>query len=723
MNEITLRPYQQECVDLINEKEEGKYLITLATGLGKTIIFSHIQRKGRTLLLSHRDELVHQPQKYFTDCTFGIEKAEIYSNGEDVVSASVQTLRSPQRLSRFSPDEFHTIIIDEAHHAAAPSYKKILNYFTGAKLLIGVTATPNRGDNVRLDDVFDSILYEKSLLWGIRNHYLSNIHCIQIDGHYKLNNVKRTAGDYNLGDLDKSLQDSAALEITADAFLEHCLNRHTLIYCTTIAICLELLKQMQMVVPEPIFKKIAVLTGSTPTEERTQILQDFANGEIICIINCMVLTEGTDLPIADTIINLRPTCNTALYQQMVGRGTRLFTTKDHCLVIDIAPEISPKTRNMCLAPSLFGIDLDKAPKRLKDQFQKEEIDLVECCDQIQKHATDVSNLLEMHIEEFQMFENDRFSIINMYSNLHDIVKAYEEMDQLIEDDIDFQNLIVHSSPNVDERYVIHPNFSDRITLSAPDLLGHVVMSFELSQGRKEIHASRTMKLEEAIPYIIDYCQFLPSLYACAWNQNIAANWKQYPATDNQLSGLTNKPLFKNKQGFDDLNKYEAAMLYNMAQAITEAKRNTKKYIKFRGKNTDEIEDFLQSQTNPEEINDANWNYIDKIVETQRQIPVFESQENVSRNKIQYHFTRITTNYDATISKQQMSLIQRIYSSKQVVIEGLPNLEALTCLQASIVISILLQTPINTSIQITKKTFDTLCNWIQVYGVTECKCWL
>ena len=117
---MRLRDYQQECVDLINSKEAGRYLIVMATGLGKTAVASHIKRRGRLLFLSNRDELVRQPEKYY-DCSFGVEKAGEHASAEEVVSASVQTLCKDNRLKRWKPDTFHTIIIDEAHHAAAES--------------------------------------------------------------------------------------------------------------------------------------------------------------------------------------------------------------------------------------------------------------------------------------------------------------------------------------------------------------------------------------------------------------------------------------------------------------------------------------------------------------------------------------------------------------------------------------------------------------------------
>ena len=138
--DIKLRDYQKEVLDIIDRLEPGPYLIQMATGLGKTATFTNIKRKGRVLVLAHREELINQPVKYY-NCPVGIEMADKYSNGEEVIIASVMTLI--HRLDKFKPEEFDLIIIDEAHHAAATSYKKIINYFK-PRLLLGFTATPNR---------------------------------------------------------------------------------------------------------------------------------------------------------------------------------------------------------------------------------------------------------------------------------------------------------------------------------------------------------------------------------------------------------------------------------------------------------------------------------------------------------------------------------------------------------------------------------------------------
>lgn len=187
---MNLRPYQQECINTIESQKPGAYLVQMATGMGKTVTFANIPRHGeRMLILSHREELVEQPRKYF-DCSYGIERASSRSHGEEVVSASVQSL--VRRLDKFTPDEFGLIICDEAHHAAARTYRDIFGYFHPEKL-IGFTATPNRGDKVRLDTVFQDIIFQRDLRWGIQNGYLCDIHCRRVNIGFDLSAVHTRA--------------------------------------------------------------------------------------------------------------------------------------------------------------------------------------------------------------------------------------------------------------------------------------------------------------------------------------------------------------------------------------------------------------------------------------------------------------------------------------------------------------------------------------------------
>lgn len=395
-----LRPYQKECKDILDKTPTGNHLVVMATGLGKTVVMTHLKRNGRVLLLSHRDELVRQPEKYF-DCSFGIEKAEEHAGDEEVVSASVQSLSRPGRMKRFAPDAFDTIIIDEAHHSAAKSYRAVLDYFSGAKRRIGFTATPQRGDNVRLTDVFDDIIFNRDLRWGIQNNYLSRIRCEQVFGKFKLKNVKKHLGDYSDSDLEKVMLDGDAIVTAAKAYVEKCLDRHTLIYCVTKRLCYLLRETICSLIPD---KKdtVCVVTGETPAEERRQILKDFADGKIRGIINCMVLTEGTDLPICDTIMNLRPTCNPTLYQQMAGRGTRLYEGKEFCLLIDIVPADSKKVQNLCTAPTLFGVDPALLDKEQKKKLNPD-TDLLTLCDSLRGYFTTEAQRMEIETRRVDLF--------------------------------------------------------------------------------------------------------------------------------------------------------------------------------------------------------------------------------------------------------------------------------------------------------------------------------
>ena len=359
---MELRDYQKECINLIDDLERGKVLVCMATGLGKTVVFSHIKRRGRVLIVSHREELVRQPTKYY-DCPCGIEQGAEKSHGEEVVSASVQSLI--RRLDKFAPDDFDMIITDEAHHAAAPSYKKIYSYFT-PRIHVGFTATPNRGDKVRLDDVFDRILFRRDLLWGIKNGWLTDVKCIRVDIGYDVSGVKERAGDFIAKDLDEAVNLENANGRIAEVYKKYARGQ-TLIFATSVSHA------------ENIAAKIdGAVVVSQKTEGRKSIIDDFTAGKIKCLVNCMIFTEGTDLPVIETIIIARPTHNQSLYTQMVGRGLRQSKGKEYLTLIDcvgICGKLS-----ICTAPDLMGIDPETVPPRNRKKIQGMLTDMREICD-------------------------------------------------------------------------------------------------------------------------------------------------------------------------------------------------------------------------------------------------------------------------------------------------------------------------------------------------------
>ncbi len=334
---MELRPYQQEAMDAILEAWENgthKTLLVLPTGCGKTIVFAKVTeecvRQGdRVLILAHRGELLEQAADKIRKATglgCATEKAEETCLGSwfRITVGSVQSMMRESRLSRFPDDYFNTIIIDEAHHCISDSYQRVLHHFPEAKIL-GVTATPDRGDMKNLGQVFESLAYEYTLPQAIKEGYLSPIKAVTIPLQVDLTGVGVQSGDFKAGDLGTALD--PYLEGIATEMEKYCQEKKTVVF-------LPLVKTSQK------FRDILNTHGFRAAEvngesqDRAEILQEFADGRYNVLCNSMLLTEGWDCPSVDCIVVLRPTKVRSLYCQMVGRGTRLSSGKDHLLLLD-----------------------------------------------------------------------------------------------------------------------------------------------------------------------------------------------------------------------------------------------------------------------------------------------------------------------------------------------------------------------------------------------------
>jgi superfamily II DNA or RNA helicase len=348
-NDFELRPYQKDCLDIMVTTKEGSYLNQMATGLGKTCVFGEYCNRTtyNILILVHRDELIYQPMNYINE-DVGIEKAIKRSNGERIVIASVQSLH--RRLENFDPNRFDVIITDECHHSAAKSYRKIYDYFN-FKIHWGFTATPNRNDDIRLSDIFQKILFSRDLEFGIKNHYLSDIKCYRTYINYDLSKVESDSEDYKINALNQAVNTNENTLAIAKIYNDLAVGK-TLIFCCSVDHC----KSLQKEIPNSI-----VIDHKTKYREKH--IERFKNGDINCLINCGIFTEGTDLPMIETIIIARPTKNVALYTQMVGRGTRLCIGKPYLTLIDC---VGASNYDLCTAPTLLGIKFqDKENKRSK----------------------------------------------------------------------------------------------------------------------------------------------------------------------------------------------------------------------------------------------------------------------------------------------------------------------------------------------------------------------
>ena len=336
---MELRPYQQQAKDAIfSEWENGikKTLLVLPTGCGKTIVFAKVAEEcvkggSRVLILAHRGELLDQAADKIGKSTglgCATEKAEQTCLGSwfRIVVGSVQSMMREKRLNQFPNDYFNTIIIDEAHHCISDSYQKVLRHFPDAEVL-GVTATPDRGDMQNLGTVFESLAYEYTLPKAIKEGYLSPIKAVTIPLKIDMSAVGVQAGDFKSGDIATALD--PYLESIAEEMEKYCSNKKTVVF-------LPLVKTSQKfwdILNNHGFKAAEVNGDS---KDRAEILEAFDKDQYNVLCNSMLLTEGWDCPSVDCIVVLRPTKVRSLYCQMVGRGTRLSpeTNKDHLLLLD-----------------------------------------------------------------------------------------------------------------------------------------------------------------------------------------------------------------------------------------------------------------------------------------------------------------------------------------------------------------------------------------------------
>ncbi len=371
MGAIALRPYQEEARRSVEDAwlaGTRKTLLVLPTGCGKTIVFAKITedmvRQGNhVLILAHRGELLEQAAdkiKKSTGLGCSVEKAEETCLGQwfKVTVGSVQSLQRESRLQKFSKDYFDVIIIDEAHHAISDGYQRVLNYFDDAKVL-GVTATPDRGDMRNLGEFFETLAYEYTLPKAIKEGYLSPIKALTIPLKLDITNVGMQSGDFAAGEIGTAL-DPYLYQI-ADEMVNYCSERKTVVF-------LPLIKTSQKFVEILNDKGFRAAEVNGQSDERETILKDFDEGKYNVLCNSMLLTEGWDCPTVDCVIILRPTKVRGLYCQMVGRGTRLAPGKKELLLIDFL--WLTEKHELCHPASLICQDAEVAQKLTENLEEK-----------------------------------------------------------------------------------------------------------------------------------------------------------------------------------------------------------------------------------------------------------------------------------------------------------------------------------------------------------------
>jgi superfamily II DNA or RNA helicase len=363
---LSLRPYQHEAVDAVQaalDRGVKRPMVVLPTGCGKTVLFAALvaRRGGSALVLAHRDELLRQAAEKIAiaDPTLalgvGFVAAQRDDVGSPVVVGSVQTLARANRLARL-PKQFDTVVVDEAHHASARSYRRILEYLSPSPLILGVTATPARADGKQLGDVWQEIVYQRGIAEMIRAGYLADIRGVRVGlEQVKLDEVEQSGGDFDADALGKVLERASAPLHVLTAYRQHATGRKAIVFVPTVALA----HRMATVFREAGIRAEA-LDGKTPWEQRRAILTRLHTGETRVVANVAVLGEEVDVPSVDAVILATPTRSQVKYTQCLGRGLRTFPGKEDCLVIDVVG--ASERLDLQTLPRLFNLRDVPAPE-------------------------------------------------------------------------------------------------------------------------------------------------------------------------------------------------------------------------------------------------------------------------------------------------------------------------------------------------------------------------
>jgi superfamily II DNA or RNA helicase len=373
---IQLRDYQNECLEaVLGEYSAGisRQLISLPTGSGKTIVMAAIAKRlnKKTLILAHREELLTQAvdkfKLFWPGVDIGLCKAERNEINAQIVIGSVQSCCRPNRLAKLQEQGFELLMIDEAHHATADSYKNIINNLSfdcGTKhLLIGVSATVDREG---LGNIFEKIVYSRSINTMIKSGFLSPIIGRKILTNLSLGKIRIQNGDFSTSELAEVVNTPERNAFIVEKYKEYAANRKGIAFCVNVEHCKDLADAFKS-------RGIASIAvwGDMPPDERKNALDNLKTGKIQVATSCGVLTEGFDEPTVDAILMARPTKSTILYTQSVGRGLRKHPSKENCLVLDFTDRHHTLDNVVALSSISEAVLLEEVKEEAEEQIEKE----------------------------------------------------------------------------------------------------------------------------------------------------------------------------------------------------------------------------------------------------------------------------------------------------------------------------------------------------------------
>lgn len=368
---MQLRPYQQKALEAVREayrQKHARVLVVMPTGTGKTVLFAEIARlaKGPVLVLAHRQELVQQACDKigaWCDDVVAVEMADrrefTRPNGQrpKIAVASIQSLQ--RRLKSIPRDAFRIVVIDEAHHSTADTFREVIEHFHA--YVLGVTATPERADGKRLGDIYSKVAFDYDLLTATEDGWLARIRSFLVKTQADFSGIRKIAGELATKGVEEVLTQDLHLVEMAHPILRERADRPAIVFAASVAHSKALARVLNDLSGDP---DCAIsLDGTHKLEERAVQIQRFRRGEVKILVNCSLFTEGFDVPEIALVAIARPVLSRSFYAQMVGRGTRIAPGKEDLLVLDFIP--ANCRHSLVQAVDIFGRDKEEVVERAR----------------------------------------------------------------------------------------------------------------------------------------------------------------------------------------------------------------------------------------------------------------------------------------------------------------------------------------------------------------------
>ncbi|MCI8473972.1 MAG: DEAD/DEAH box helicase [Oscillospiraceae bacterium] len=340
--DLELKGHQIAALKSLEEMRSNSETIALlyhATGTGKTVtaVMDAKRCGGRTLFLAHTQELVNQATETFRKLWPGVAVGRymesIKQPNAHVVCGSVQSVAL--HLDSFKDNAFDYLIVDEAHHAAADTYQKVLSYFKPA-FTLGLTATPERtDDNTVILDIFKNTAHKLDIQTAVEIGELVPVRCIRIHTNIDLSKVRFNSVQYNIRDLESKIYVPERNRLIVDTWLQYVRDKRTVVFCASV-------KHAEQIAE--LFRGAGIqavsVSGGMKQSERKEFQDKFVNREIQVLCACDLLNEGWDCPEIEVLFMARPTMSKVLYTQQLGRGMRLCEGKESLMVFDFVDNAS-----------------------------------------------------------------------------------------------------------------------------------------------------------------------------------------------------------------------------------------------------------------------------------------------------------------------------------------------------------------------------------------------